>query len=280
MTAPLTRSAIAIAAAGLLLTACSAPAPGGDSDDPLAPYVENGLRVAIANEVPWSYLDGDELKGAEGDLIEYCADQLGIDKVDVSSTDWDGLLPGLGSNRWDVVVAGMSITDERLQVGITTQQLYGYGSKILVLEGNPLGIHSWSDAAASGEVLGIIAGGSYQEAIEALGVKLSIYPNFDAMIADMNAGRITMAATAELSLSDYVANNPDSGFEVADPWDYEGISLSSPGWYFAKGKEALRDAVNECVTGAKEDGTLAGLLEEYGFDPSTITEPGPGFPES
>ncbi|HWM35423.1 MAG TPA: transporter substrate-binding domain-containing protein [Pseudolysinimonas sp.] len=277
MTAPLTRSLIALTAAGLLLTACSTPAPS-DSDDPLASYKADGLRVAIANEVPWSYLEGDELKGAEGDLIEYCAEELGIDNVEVSTTDWDGLLPGLGSNRWDVVVAGMSITEERLQVGITTQQLYAYGSKVMVLEGNPDDIHSWSDVAASGKTLGIISGGSYQAAIEELGVKLSLYPNFDAMVADMKAGRITMAATAELSLSDYVAKNPGDGFEVAAPWDYEGISLSAPGWYFAKGKEALRDAVNDCVSGAKEDGTLAGLLDEYGFDSSTIGPAEPGRP--
>lgn len=256
-------------------------ASGPDSDDALAQWQEGGIKVGFVGEVPWSYLDDDgNFVGAEAEVATTCANNLGIEEVEPVSVQFDGLLPGLDSGRWDVIAAGMSLRDERLEVAIATQQMYGFGVKVVVEEGNPLGINSWSDIAESGETVGMVAGGNYQESVEALGIPTQVYESLEAELLDFEAGRINIAANAELSLVDYIANNPDSRGEMASPWDYEDIGASQPALYFNQNEVELRDAFNDCITELKNDGTLGEILEKYGFDPDSIPPPGPGQPTS
>lgn len=268
----------ALAAVTMALSGCSSATPPQDSDDPLSHWRENGITVGIAGEVPWSYVEGGELRGAEGEIVTVCANNLGIEKVTSEQTDFDGLLPGLNAGRWDVIAAGMSLNDDRLQIAIATQQMYGFGGKVLVAKGNPLGVHSWHDIAESGQELAMSSGSNYEQALRDMGVNVKVYPNFDTALSDLTAGRVQMVAQAELSLYDFVEKNPDSGFEIATPWDYEGISLSRPAMYFAQANVALRDAFNDCISDLKKDGTLAEILERNGFDPASITPPAPGEP--
>lgn len=244
-------------------------------------WQDGGLRVGYVGEVPWSYVDDSgEFVGAEADIVATCAERLEITEIEPLTAQFDGLLPGLDADRWDVIAAGMSLRDERLEVAIATQQMYGFGVKIIVAEGNPLGIADWDDVLAAGETVGLVAGGNYQELLEEKGITVQSYESLEAGLADFEAGRINVMSNAELSLVDYVDNNPDSRGEIADPWDYQEIGTSMPALYFNQDNTVLRDAFNDCVTELKEDGTLEEILTEYGFDPGTIPPPGPGEPQS
>jgi ABC-type amino acid transport substrate-binding protein len=53
-----------------------------------------------------------------------------------------------------------------------------------------------------------------------------------------------------------------------------------PALYFNSDNVGVRDAFNDCVSEMKEDGTLATILEEWGFDPNSITPVAPGEPQS
>ena len=251
--------------------------------DALAPYLEDGLRVGFVGEIPWSFVVNDgtgTFTGAEAEIVKWCASGFGITDIQPIAVQFDGLLPGLQADRWDVVAAGMSLRDERLEVAIATQQMYGFGVKALVPEGNPDDVHSWSDIADAGLTVGMVSGGNYQDAVEALGIDVRPYDSLESQIADLQAGRLDVVSNAELSLVDFVDKNPDGGVELADPWDYQGIGASMPALYFNHDNTGLRDAFNECVSVMKENGELAALLEEWGFDPNTITPVGPGEPQS
>jgi polar amino acid transport system substrate-binding protein len=202
-------------------------------------------------------------------MMKECGKRLGF-KVVPELTQWDSQMPGLQSKRWDAIAAGMSVSDERLQVAIATQPLYTYGARVLVEKGNPLDIHSWDDIADSGEKVGMVSGGFYQPDVEALGISVVNYDSLDAEIADLEAGRIKIVANAETSLTAYVKDHPDEDLEVADPWDYQDIGLSQRAWFFNKSETSLRDAINGCVTDLKDDGTMKKLLGEFGFNPDGV----------
>lgn len=273
--------AIGMMALSLAIGACTgtgAPSAtqGGGLD--LDKVRANGLRVSFVNENPWSYVDpAGNFTGAEGELIKECGKRLSFEVLPIL-TQWDSQLPGLASNRWDAIVAGMAITEERLKVAISTQPLYGFGARVMVEKGNPLGIHSWSDIAEAGIPVGMITGGAYQSDVEALGIEVVPYDSLDAEILDLLAGRIKVIANAETSLTQYVKDNPDKPVEVAEPWDYQNIGLVQPGWYFRPSDTVLRDAVNDCVTELKKDGTMKRVLAQFGFNPDSVPEPGPGRP--
>jgi len=85
-------------------------------------------------------------------------------------------------------------------------------------------------------------------------------------------------ANAETSLQQYVKSNPDAPVEVADPWDYQGVGISYPSWYFRAGNEATRDLINDCVTAQKQDGTMKKFLDQFGFNSGSIAPVGPDEP--
>jgi polar amino acid transport system substrate-binding protein len=239
----------------------------------------SGLRVGFDNENPWDYTDSSgNFTGNDVEIAKTCATQLGINQVIPELAQWDALVPGLVSGRWDVIAAGMSLTPDRLQVAIATQQMYGFGAKVLVQKGNPLKLHSWDDVAKSGETVAMVTGGNYQTTVEKMGIKVKDYPSLDAEIQDLLAGRVKIVANAELSLAQYVQQNPSASVEVADPWDYQGIGTSQPALYFNKSDADLRDAFNNCITNLKTGGQLATILTKFGFDATTIPSPGPGQP--
>jgi polar amino acid transport system substrate-binding protein len=264
-------------------SAGSAAAPG--SADPSAatnPALEKlktvGLRVSFVNENPWSYVnDAGDFTGAEAELVKDCGSRLGFQVLPIL-TQWDAQLPGLASDRWDAIVAGMATTPARLEVAISTQPLYAYGARLLVQKGNPLNLHNWDDVAKSGETVGMVSGGFYQKTVEAKGIKVVAYDSLDAEILDLLAGRIKIVANAETSLSQYVSTNADKPVEVADPWDYQGIGISYPSWYFQTGNEATRDLINDCISEQKQDGKMKAILDQFGFNSGSIAPVGPGEP--
>ena len=75
----------------------------------------------------------------------------------------------------------------------------------------------------------------------------------------------------------YIKENPDAPIEAVSNWDYEGV-VSLPGHYFNNEDVGLRDAFNDCYSELKTSGGMAKILDEWGFNPDTIPEPGPGFP--
>jgi polar amino acid transport system substrate-binding protein len=266
---------------GTLAASCS-----GNSDDDAGSALEQvkaqGLRVGFVGEIPWSFIENDgtgTFTGAEAEIVKECASQLGITEIFPISAQFDALLPGLQAKRWDLIAAGMSLREQRLEIAIATQQMYGFGVRALVLKGNPKNIKSWSDIKAAGLTVGMVSGGNYQESVEAMGIKVKPYDSLESQISDLEAGRLDVVSNAELSLVDYVAKNPGK-VELADPWDYEGIGASMPALYFNKDNVELRDAFNGCVSTLKDDGSLAKILAKWGFDPNTITPSGPGQPEN
>ena len=76
-------------------------------------------KVRIATEgayLPWNGQDASgKLIGFEIDLAAELCKRMGA-TCEVIAQDWDGIIPGLQSRKYDVIMAGMSITDERKQV--------------------------------------------------------------------------------------------------------------------------------------------------------------------
>ena len=71
------------------------------------------LRVGMSVFVPWAMLDKrGELVGFEIDVARKLAGDMGVD-VEFVPTDWDGIIPALRAEEFDVIIGGMTITPER-----------------------------------------------------------------------------------------------------------------------------------------------------------------------
>ncbi|OQY40673.1 MAG: hypothetical protein B6227_06665 [Fusobacteriia bacterium 4572_74] len=64
------------------------------------------------NFVPFEYMEGDEIVGFDMNLLKEIEKESGL-KFKVVGMDFSGLLPALQTKKIDLIVAGMSVTEER-----------------------------------------------------------------------------------------------------------------------------------------------------------------------
>src|ERR687886_2156491 len=75
--------------------------------------------VKIATEgayAPWNFTGaGGKLEGFEIDLANDLCARMKV-KCEIVAQDWDGIIPALNAKKYDAIMAGMSITDDRKKV--------------------------------------------------------------------------------------------------------------------------------------------------------------------
>lgn len=98
---------------GLLGVAISLPALASDTVN-IDKINERGtLRVGMSTFVPWAMRDKQgELIGFEIDVARRLAQDSGW-QVEFVPTAWDGIIPALLAQKFDVIIGGLSITEER-----------------------------------------------------------------------------------------------------------------------------------------------------------------------
>ncbi len=71
------------------------------------------IKVGMSTFVPWAMRDKNGgLTGYEIDVAKKLAEDMGV-KAEFVPTAWDGIIPALLAGKFDIIIAGMSITPER-----------------------------------------------------------------------------------------------------------------------------------------------------------------------
>lgn len=269
------RAGAVSAAALLALTACG---NGGDDDaenGEAAGGGEETITVAIAGEVPYSYLNDDgEPEGATIALAEEIFGQMGY-SIEAEVTDWDSLIPGLNADRYEAVSAGMSILPERCEEAAFAEPEIMYTTALLVEEGNPYGVEDLNDVAEaveSGEDLTLVTLSSGVEAtyVDELGIDAEGVATADDGVDMVTGGRADVFALTAISLNE-MAGDMD-GFEVTEGFvhDMDGVMQYGAGsTVFPQGSEMLEE-YNEHLSELKESGELLDIISEYGFTEAEI----------
>ncbi len=103
---------------------------------------------------PFEYRDGQTIVGFDIDLIKAVADIIEKD-VEIVDMSFDGLLPALQSKKIDLIIAGMTATDERKKFVNFTDPYYKSKQSILVSKDNT-DINSIDDL--KGKRVGVVLG--------------------------------------------------------------------------------------------------------------------------
>src|SRR5688572_27047122 len=97
--------------------------------------------VKIATEgayAPWNFTGaGGKLEGFEIDLANDLCTRMKV-KCEIIAQDWDGIIPALQAKKYDAIMAGMSITDERKKVIEFTIPYADTPSSFLAAKNSPL----------------------------------------------------------------------------------------------------------------------------------------------
>ena len=103
--------------------------------------IVNAKSIRIGTEgayPPWNNLNSaGELEGAEIDFGNEACKRMGVDCEWVTQ-DWDGIIPALLNGKYDIIIAGMSITEERKQKVNFTNGYMNDGARFWVLKDSGL----------------------------------------------------------------------------------------------------------------------------------------------
>ena len=84
------------------------PVTAVDTDKP------NLVMATNAEFPPYEYIDGDMYYGIDVEVAKIIADKLGYDLV-IENVAFDSIIPGVQAGKYDMGMAGMTVTDERLE---------------------------------------------------------------------------------------------------------------------------------------------------------------------
>jgi len=103
------------------------------------------LRVGMSTFVPWAMRDKQgDLIGFEIDVANRLAQDSGW-KVEFVPTAWDGIIPALLANKFDVIIGGMSITPERSKSVLFTSPYSHSGVQVAANKELAEGFSEFSD---------------------------------------------------------------------------------------------------------------------------------------
>ena len=114
-----------------LLAACLTACQGKESDAPVA-EAKPVLKMATeATFQPYEYYDGDKIVGIDVEIVAAIAEKIGYD-FEVIDTEFDTLIPGVQSGKYDLSAAGMTVTEERLEQ-VNFSDSYATGIQVVIV---------------------------------------------------------------------------------------------------------------------------------------------------
>ena len=257
----------------LLATACVLGATTASQAADLDAVRDRGtLRVAVANEIPYGYMDLDgEAKGVGPDVAKHIAKALGIAKIEWTTTAFGSLIPGLQADRYDMVAAEMAILPQRCEQVLYSEPDSSYGEGLLVAKGNPKNLHGYDSFASSDGKIAIMAGADQLEILQALKIPadriVTIANNADA-ISTVATGRADGYAATSLTVGELAKKSKGKAEPAQDFKDpvVDGQPVRSWGGFaFSKDSATLRDAVNAELAKFKKTDDWKKILTDYGF---------------
>lgn len=244
----------------LLITAFFTACAPSQTTDLLSKIQDRGT-IIVAMEgtwAPWTYHDEtDALVGYDVEVAQKIAEKLGVTVTFVEG-EWDGLLGGLDSGRYDIMVNGVGITPER-QEKYQFSTPYAYNRTAVIVRGDNDSIHSMEDL--KGKTTANTISSTYATQAESYGANVTAVDDLNQTIQLLLTGRIDATLNAEVVFTDYLKVHPDANIKIA-AYSSEVEQVAIP---VRKGAETdtLLEAINKALAELSADGTLSALSQKY-----------------
>ena len=249
----------ALLLAGLLILAgCAQKSPAGGEEDALARIRAKG-EIVVAMEgtwAPWTYHDeAGDLVGYDVEVARGIAEKLGV-SVRFVEGEFNGLLAGLEAGRYDIMVNGVNVDEDRAAKYDFTDA-YAYDRTAVIVKGDDVSIASMEDLEGKRTANTITS--TYAKVAQEYGAEVTSVDDLNQTFELLFSGRIDATLNAEVTYYDYMKAHPDADIKIA-VLAPEASQVAIP---VPKGETALVEAVNGALKEMREDGTLSALSEQY-----------------
>ena len=223
-----------------------------------ATIVERGtvLVSTDANYAPQSSIDqsSGELVGFDIDVANAMAEKLGL-TVEFKTVQWETVIPGLQTGKWDVSIGSMTITPEREKTVDFTVPYYYTSGQVFVKKGGP---QITSAADLDGKKVGVGAATTYYEYLKKnTKAIVKTYPTDADAFPDLRNGNLDFAMTA--------GPTGQQAILEGQPFDFSGAPLYYEDLAFAinQGEGDWLALLDYAVEEMHTDGTLTELSKKW-----------------
>ena len=223
---------------------------------------DNTLTMATNAEFPpYEFMEDGKVVGIDAEIAQAIATKLGKE-LKIENVDFDSLIPGVQTNKYDFVMAGMTVTDERKeQVDFT--QTYATGVQVSIVK-EVSAITSADDLFKDGanNKIGVqlsTTGDLYctwDIEDEGLGTVERYNKGADAVMA-LNSGKVDCVVIDNEPAKVFVENNP--GLKILDT-EYITEDYAAA---VSKDNPELLAEIDKALGELIADGTVAGIIEKY-----------------
>lgn len=223
-----------------------------------------GVLVMATNATfpPYEFVEGGEYAGIDVEIAEKIAEKLGM-TLEIKDVEFGSIVGGVQTGKFDMGMAGMTVTEERLQ-SVNFSTSYATGIQVVIVAEDSA-ITSLDDLKGDGSMKfgvqqdttgDIYASSSVEDGGYGEDNVIRYKTGADAVQA-LKAGKVDAVIIDNEPAKSFVAAN--EGLKILDAeWAVEDYAIA-----IAKENKALLDAVNNALAELTADGTIAAIIAKY-----------------
>ena len=206
---------------------------------------------------PYEYYEGDKIVGIDAEIAEAIAEKLGLE-LQIDNMEFDTIITAVATGAADFGLAGMTITPTRLEE-VDFSISYANGKQVVIVkEGSS--ITSVDDLGAEGA--------TYKIGVQ-LGTTGDTYASkdYEGRVTQYSNGNQAVLALQSGDVDCVIIDNEPAKALVAAN---EGLTILETAYAdedyaacFAKGNNALLEAVNTAIEELTMDGTIDAIIAKY-----------------
>ncbi|ASP33864.1 transporter substrate-binding domain-containing protein [Labrenzia sp. VG12] len=227
------------------------------------------VKVGVAAEPypPFTSPDASgKWVGWEVEFMEAICAEAKLDCV-ITPVAWDGIIPALTSEKIDMIVGSMSITEERLKTIDFSDKYYNTPTGIIGAKGDDF---EPTPEGLSGKILGVQVSTIHADYADkyfaATADDIKQYQTQDEVNQDLAAGRLDAVQADAIALDAFLKSDAGACCELkGNVADDPAILGAGVGVGLRKGDTELKDKVNAAIAAIRANGVYEEFSKKY-FD--------------
>ncbi len=232
-----------------------APAESGEAAGEFTTVTEGVLTMGTnATFPPYEFYDGDDIVGIDAEIAGLLAEKLGL-TLEIQDMDFNSIVTSVQTGKVDIGLAGMTVTEERLQ-NVNFTDSYANGVQVIIVkEDSP--IQSVEDL--NGKLIGVQTGTTGHTFCEEDYGEESIraYDNGSTAVQNLVKGAVDCVVIDKQPALSFVEVN--EGLKILDT-EYMNEDYAAA---VSKDNEPLLNALNAALKELTEDGSIQAILDKY-----------------
>ena len=218
--------------------------------------VKDGVLTMATNAYfpPYEYYEGDSIVGIDAEIAAAVAEKMGM-KLEIQDMEFDSIITAVSTGKADIGLAGMTVTEERLQ-NINFSSTYASGVQVVIVTEDS-DIASVDDLAGKKIGVQLSTTGDIYASDDFGSENVEQYSKGNDAVMALVSGKVDAVIIDNEPAKSYVSAN--EGLKILDT-EYVTEDYAA---CISKDNDALLAAFNAALDELIADGTVQAIIDKY-----------------